>query len=103
MNPFRGELGRKGYLLWSALAWAFIIANGVIIDMTKSTHIGDYWLGYRVVVVVIFLAIMLLASFRRAQNTKYNPWCALLILVPYIDVLVWLALLFIPSKHRKTN
>jgi uncharacterized membrane protein YhaH (DUF805 family) len=102
MNPFKGELSQRGYFLWTLLDWLFIvIAGGLVVDLTKKNHQGNYWLGYRIAVATIFLAIFLLVSFRRAQNTKYHPLWSLLILIPYIDVLVWLALIFIPSKRSK--
>lgn len=100
MNPFKEELGSKGYVLWTAIAWAIVIVFGVIIDTTKNSHQGNYWLGLRVIIAAIFVGIYLLASFRRMQNTKYNPWWSLLILVPYIDVIVWLVLIFLPSKRQ---
>jgi uncharacterized membrane protein YhaH (DUF805 family) len=103
MNPFKGELGRKGYAFWSFLCLAFLVAWGLSIDLTKQNHRGLYWLGYRVVVAVVFGLVFLLSTLRRVQNTKLNAWWTLLIAVPFAGWLFWLALLFIPSKRRRSS
>jgi uncharacterized membrane protein YhaH (DUF805 family) len=101
MNPFTGSLNRLGFLIWSLIPWVFMIANAIVIEVTKKDHQGNYWLGYRVLVVSIFIGVSLFATVRRLENAGLNKWLALLSIVPFVGLVFWVALLFIPPKRHK--
>jgi uncharacterized membrane protein YhaH (DUF805 family) len=102
MNLLTSPISRTYYLLWNVVAWALILGLAFTIDLTKSTHVGQFWLPERVLVVALFIAVTFLALYRRLQNVGWSRWLAVLYVIPPIGVILGLVLLFVPSKTQNT-
>jgi uncharacterized membrane protein YhaH (DUF805 family) len=99
MNPFRGTLDRKGFLLWTLVNLGiatFVFQTGI----NKSTHIGFFWILFKALFVLIWTALLVLIWIRRVQNTDLSLWWALVGLIPVFWPFFWLLLLIIPPKRR---
>ena len=100
MNPFAGTLNRLGFLLWSIVLIAWVLGFGLMIDATKSHHVGAYWLPERIIWGVILLYFFVLVSLKRIQNAGLSSWLIILSLLPYVGFVFWFVLFFIPPKLK---
>jgi uncharacterized membrane protein YhaH (DUF805 family) len=101
MNPFTGSLNRVGYLVWSILLILWVIGFGVLIDATKAQHVGVYWLGFRILWMLVLIALSLLVPMRRIQNAGLSLWLVLVMIVPFASMIFWFALFFIPPGNHE--
>jgi len=100
MNPFAGTLSRLGFLLCSIVLIAWVVGFGLIIDATKSHHVGAYWLPERIIWAIILLYFFVLVALRRIQNAGLSNWFVILALLPYAGSVFWIVLFFIPPKLK---
>jgi uncharacterized membrane protein YhaH (DUF805 family) len=100
MNPFTGSINRQGFLLWNALFFFWVLGFGLLIDATKAHHSGVYWLPFRLGWFLILAIVSILVLIRRLQNAGLSLWLALLELLPFIGLIFWIALFFIPPIKR---
>lgn len=103
MNPFIGSLNRVGFLIWNILLFAWVIGFGLLIDATKSQHVGVYWLSLRIIWGLVLVVISILVFFRRLQNTGLSLWLAIIAIIPFVSSIFWLALFFIPPKQQTSD
>src|SRR4051794_24327077 len=95
MNLFTRSADRKTYLFWNVVAFAVFLGFAHVIDLTKSSHVGLYWLPARVIVTAIFIVLVFLSLYRRLQNAGWTPWLVLLYLVPIAGFIFGIVMLFI--------
>jgi uncharacterized membrane protein YhaH (DUF805 family) len=103
MNPFSGSLNRLGFLLWSLLFLAIVLGFGASIDATKSQHVGEYWLPYRILFVIVFVSLSILIFWRRIQNAGLSYWFMILWFIPLVCDIFWISLFFIPPATHHDN
>lgn len=96
-NPFsfKNRSGRLDYLVFGVLVpYAIMGLSYYMAIMLESP----------VILIGILIAgiIAIAATIRRARDTKDNVIVvAILSIIPYVNILVALYLLFVPSKHNK--
>jgi uncharacterized membrane protein YhaH (DUF805 family) len=98
---WHGRLGRVRYLAFMMVGfWAFIFLFGVVLNLFSSlmsqeidaltlTALG-FWTP--------LLAILLVMSKRRFNDLGHAHWFSLLMLIPIVNLLVFLYLLFAPGQ-----
>lgn len=101
MNPFKHPAGRLGYFIWTLIAWTPLLVLAYLIDQAESQRIGNYWLGWRIAIVTFFVGAVLLLTVRRLQSAGLHPLLSLMIFVPLVGFMFWIALFFIPPKHHR--
>lgn len=89
MNPFTSSIDRKGYLIWNiAVAVVYYIIHfGFNSDTILIVYYGSSLLLYLLLVV------------RRLQSTGLNMWLLLALLLPLANILLLIALFFIPPSQ----
>lgn len=102
MSPFTGQLNRVGYLVWNVCVVGGGVATALLINSVTDPRLADTYLApLRVVLMIVFTALALLLTVRRLQNVGLSGWLAIPIaVVPFLGMLFWLALFFIPSKTK---
>ncbi len=108
MNPFTGPLNRKGFLLWSIIAYVPVIFLTFIIRANSTDNPSIY--RTEALISIYFLTILIgFTYFRRLQDFGAQTLVAVIItlivlLAPlpfpeiYVFLPVWLILLFLPSR-----
>ena len=90
-------LNRKLYLIGNLL---FLLVVALLIWVLglafKVVPVGFAGLYYGLIVV---LPMILMA--KRLQDTKFSAWLSLLWVIPIVDIVLWLALFFIPTAHSR--
>ena len=99
MNPFTGSLNRLGFVLWNVVAILPLLIFSISLDSSRS-NIGPYGLPISILFMIFLAAVVTLAVIKRNQNAGLNSWYVLLILIPYINALYWVILLFLPPKEK---
>jgi uncharacterized membrane protein YhaH (DUF805 family) len=102
VNPLSNTLSRTDFLKWNMIALVVLIGFGISIDATKANHVGLYWLSYRIAFCLIWGGITLLILIRRLQNAGLSSWLLLCFLIPFVGVILWFVLFFIPTKKHST-
>ncbi|HTB48948.1 MAG TPA: DUF805 domain-containing protein [Verrucomicrobiae bacterium] len=94
----KGVLSRKSYLVGNLISVAilalFLWILGVAFDK-NTTPVSLACLFYALVIVLPAILMSM-----RLRDIKLPPLLALLWLVPLVDIVVWLVLFFIPTKHQ---
>ncbi len=101
MDPINGTLNRLGFLFWNCICFGLLVAFGAVIDTTKASHVGDYWLPLRIAFIIVFVLLSALVFCRRLQNVGLSPWLTLIYFVPGAGSMLWLALFFLRPADSK--
>lgn len=101
MNPFREKLNRKSYALWSIVDLIFLITAGLIIDATKNTNNAELGYSLGVAMVVGSAIVGIFAIVRRLQDVGHSGWWGLMSLIPFVGLILWIALFFLPSNKQQ--
>jgi ABC-type uncharacterized transport system permease subunit len=88
MNPFTGSIDRKTFLVWN-------IALSLIY---YAVRVGFNSTSVLIVFSIISLLLAVLLTIRRMQNTGLNMWLLLAVFLPVADIVLLIALFFIPPK-----
>ena len=89
MNPFTTSIDRKGYLIWNvALAIIYYVV-----------HVGFNSNSALIVYYGVSLLLYILLVGRRVQNTGLNMWLLLAVLLPIANIILLVALFFIPPSN----
>lgn len=88
MNPFTGTIDRKGYIIWNV---GFTVIYYILLLALKSAPVV-------IVLSIIALPLGILLTVRRLQNAGLNMLLLLILLVPFVNFALLIALFFIPPK-----
>src|SRR5437867_7164757 len=81
--------------------WTFL--NPLLSTRMEVLQGGPRWLGWpQLVWTLHFLWVAVSMSVRRAANAGLSPWLGLVVLVPWLNCLLMLALCFAPQAPRVT-
>ena len=89
MNPFTGSIDRKAYLIWNV---AYILVYYAVNFAFKS--VSAILIAFYIVTALVALLLVV----RRLQNTGLNMWLLLALLLPIANLILIVALFFIPPK-----
>ncbi len=102
---FSGRLGRMRYLAYAfsmfLLAWlGLMLLSGAIVGIgavSGGESLGVVALGLMVVFYGVLLLLSLMLAVQRIHDFNATGWLALLLLVPYVNLLFGLVLWFVPG------
>ena len=105
-NPFSysGRITRLPYFLTSLVILVFLYINNCIKYLYNKTH-NDSILSILYVsffVMIIMTIIGFFAMIKRLRDIKWNPWLCLISLVPIVNYIFGLILLFMKSRYKDT-
>ena len=98
MFQLRGRIGRARYL-----AYSFLLSLLLALCMMALTLVaGDSGTGFALVkalAILASLALTLVVGARRLQDLGRKPWIAACLLIPFVNIAVYLWLLFAPGSQ----
>lgn len=109
---FSGRLGRLRYLAYAfamfVLTWLAVMLFSVVVAGIGAASGGEAFGGALAIgLVVILYGVMLLLSLmlavQRIHDFNATGWLALLLLVPYVNILFGLALWFVPGTNGENR
>ena len=97
---FRGRIARKSYAL--SIVFLLILQSAITYQGAQYRFTDFEWnvivMLLLVVTTAFFWSILALAA-KRFHDLDFSGWFAMIILVPTLNWIVLLALIFIPSKQ----
>ena len=107
---FSGRRNRLSYILFQISIWILFLVGGIIAVTVGITALGDGFNGGEVIVLLI-LALVFLVMFisdfavtaQRFRDIGFTGWAALLTLVPYVGLIVWVVLMLIPGTSGENK
>ena len=107
---FSGRRNRLSYILFQISIWILLFVGGVFGITIGATAFNNNAAGGGAIVVLIlalaFLFIVvsdLAVTAQRFRDIGCTGWAALLILIPYVDFIVWIVLMFIPGTRGENK
>ncbi len=93
---FQGRVNRRGFLLREIIAFSLVFFNMVSLSLAFSWGI----LGLAVMLVAV--AVHISAIVRRFHDKGQSGWAILLLLIPFLNIVVW-AVLLLASNDGNSN
>jgi len=111
---FSGRIGRLRYLAysipWNLLAWVGFMVLGMISAVLLPMLVNGNGAGVGILGVLIGLVILAIAyvpmfglSVRRLNDLNQSGWLSLILLIPLINLLFLLVLIFAPGTKSVNN
>lgn len=113
---YQGQIKRKPFI-WAYLSlfipgilyacagayFEYLIESQKIVD-PKNVLAGElFMLGVAVVVAILLFYISICLIIKRLRDTQRSPWLALLWLVPVINLILLIYLMFCPTSSAETR
>lgn len=88
---FSGRIGRVRYLAYSII-YGFLaaLAGGVVISILAFLKSAAVGLMAPLILTFVVWAVGFISAKRRFNDMNYNSWFAILMMIPYLNMLVWL-------------
>ncbi|MEX1033816.1 MAG: DUF805 domain-containing protein [Cellvibrionaceae bacterium] len=102
---FAGRIGRLRYLAYG-LAWSFaIMAGAALLGGVLSVVSGSATLvgGLMLLMYGAMLVPTFAMAVRRLNDLNYSGWLSLLMIVPFVNFIVALILIFAPGSSGENN
>tara|TARA_B100000029_G_scaffold352328_1_gene344843 strand:- start:199 stop:660 length:462 start_codon:yes stop_codon:yes gene_type:complete len=93
---FQGRVNRRGFLLREIIAFSLVFFNMMSLSLAFSWGI----LGLAVMLVAV--AVHISAIVRRFHDKGQSGWAILLLLIPFLNIVVW-AVLLLASNDGNSN
>lgn len=88
---FSGRIGRVRYLAYSTLYGLLaVLVLGVIVGIMVASNHAESAMSAIATFVVVTTAIGFIAAKRRVNDMNLSSWLGLLMVIPYLNMLVWL-------------
>ncbi|HEY0635957.1 MAG TPA: DUF805 domain-containing protein [Gammaproteobacteria bacterium] len=109
---FSGRLGRLRYLAYAVsmflLAWLVVtLLSAVVAGIGAASGDGQLSgvvvIGLLVIVYGVMLVLSLMLAVQRIHDFNASGWLALLLLVPYVNILFGLVLWFVPGTDGENR
>ena len=84
----------RGYFFWSSLL--LLIASAVVLGLVDAGEMAE---GWGMLALGIAAWSLVANTAKRWRDTGYNMWWLTTLLIPYVNLITMLFLLFAPSKR----
>ena len=105
-----GRFGRLSFLAWNcllSLGLAVLIAIIAVVAPNLLLELGSGSMGIGMILLVIIYIVAFYFSFiftiRRLHDRNHTGWLSLLILVPLVNIIMGLYLVFAPGDDRQNS
>ncbi len=96
---FSGRLGRVRFICYYLLAYLLVVMASMVVGMLVglSRSVSTLWDGVFIVLFIPFFVILLSFVVRRLHDFDWSGWSVLLFLIPVVNFIFMLVLLFMPG------
>ena len=102
-----GRFGRLSFLAWNCLLSLGLAVLIAIVAPNLLLELGSGSMGIGMILLVIIYIVALYFSFiftiRRLHDRNHTGWLSLLILVPLVNIILGLYLVFAPGDDRQNS
>ena len=90
---FTGTMNRKDYALYT-------IGFSLLTYLAYHLEFIDESLEVFAVILLVSCIVILYSTVRRLRDIHITPWLAIALVIPYVNVVLWVLLLLIPGKKN---
>ena len=100
---FQGRVNRQGFLLREIIAFSLVLF-GDLIDLiyVVDLSLAFLWGILGLAVMLVGTAVHISAIVRRFHDKRQSGWAILLLLIPFVNIVVW-AVLLLASNDGNSN